>query len=116
MHEFDVRAGAGLPVAHSHDAYEETIYGLRGTITFTVDGKTIDVGPGDTLVIRRGDVHKFANNGDIDATALAIITPGVLSPDYFREVAAILAAAKGEKPDFAAVSEAMLRHGLTPAP
>ena len=28
--EFDVPAGAKLPVAHSHDAYEETIYGLRG--------------------------------------------------------------------------------------
>src|SRR5258708_785737 len=34
LHECDVPAGAGLPVAHSHDAYEETIYGLEGTITF----------------------------------------------------------------------------------
>ena len=28
IHEFDVPAGASLPVPHSHDAYEETIYGL----------------------------------------------------------------------------------------
>jgi len=28
IHEFDVPAGAGLPFPHSHDAYEETIYGL----------------------------------------------------------------------------------------
>ena len=28
--EFDVPAGAKVPVAHSHDGYEETIYGLDG--------------------------------------------------------------------------------------
>jgi quercetin dioxygenase-like cupin family protein len=28
--EFDVPAGARVPVAHSHDGYEETIYGLEG--------------------------------------------------------------------------------------
>lgn len=28
MFEFDVPAGARVPIAHSHDAYEETIYGL----------------------------------------------------------------------------------------
>ena len=31
--EFDVPAGAKVPVAHSHDAYEETIYGLAGVLT-----------------------------------------------------------------------------------
>jgi hypothetical protein len=28
MFEFDVSSGAKVPSAHSHDAYEETIYGL----------------------------------------------------------------------------------------
>ena len=32
----DVRAGAGVPLAHSHDAFEETIYGLAGVATFVV--------------------------------------------------------------------------------
>src|SRR2546426_97434 len=36
--EFDVPVGAKMPVAHSHDAYEETIYGLEGVLTMTVDG------------------------------------------------------------------------------
>ena len=30
--------------AHSHDHYEETIYGVSGALTWTVDGKPIDVG------------------------------------------------------------------------
>jgi hypothetical protein len=32
--------------AHSHDHYEETIYGIRGVLTWTVDREQIDVGPG----------------------------------------------------------------------
>ena len=114
IHEFEVAAGAGLPLAHSHDAYEETIYGLKGTITFTVEGTVIDVGPGDAFCIRRGEVHLFANNGDESAAALAIITPGILGADYFREVAAIVDAAAGGPPDPAAIAEVMRRHGLTP--
>jgi len=61
MFEFDVPAGAKVPIAHSHDAYEETIYGLEGVLTFTVDGQKSDVGPGDVLCIRRGAVHRFDN-------------------------------------------------------
>ena len=37
--EFDVPAGARVPVAHSHDGYEETIYGLEGALTWTVEGR-----------------------------------------------------------------------------
>jgi len=115
IHEFDVPAGSGLPLPHSHDAYEETIYGVAGTVTFTIEGTPIDIGPGEAVCIPRGAVHSFANTGDVDATALAIVTPGILGPDYFRDVAAILDAAAGGPPDFAAIGAVMLRHGLTPA-
>jgi quercetin dioxygenase-like cupin family protein len=114
--EFDVPAGARVPVAHSHDGYEETIYGLEGVLTWTIDGTPIDIGPGQALFIRRGVVHQFDNMHGIDAKALAIVTPGVLGPDFFREVAAILDAAAGGPPDLAAIAEVMRRHGLTPAP
>ena len=100
---------------HSHDGYEETIYGLEGVLTWTIDGTPTDVGPGEALCIPRGAVHHFDNTGDVDAKALAIVTPGILGPDYFREVAAILDAAAGGPPDLAALGEVMRRHGLTPA-
>jgi quercetin dioxygenase-like cupin family protein len=116
MFEFDVPAGAKVPVAHSHDGYEETIYGLEGTLTWTVEGVSTDVGPGETLCIRRGAVHRFDNTHDVDAKALAIVTPGILGPEYFREVAGVLAAAAGGPPDLAAIAAVMRRHGLTPAP
>jgi quercetin dioxygenase-like cupin family protein len=114
--EFDVPAGAKVPAAHSHDGYVETIYGLEGALTWTLEGAPTEVGPGEALVIPRGAVHHFNNPGDVDARALAIVTPGILGPDYFREVAAVLDAAAGGPPDLAAVAAVMRRHGLTPAP
>lgn len=57
MFEFDVAAGGKVPVAHSHVAYEETIYGLAGVLTMTVDGRRSEVGPSDALGIARGAVH-----------------------------------------------------------
>ncbi len=113
--EFDVPAGAKVAAAHSHDGYEETIYGLEGVLTWTVEGTPAEVGPGEVLCIPRGAVHHFDNTRDADARALAIVTPGVLGPEYFREVAAILDAAEGGPPDFAAIGAVMRRHGLTPA-
>jgi len=113
--EFDVPAGAKVAAAHSHDGYEETIYGVEGVLTWTVEGTPTDVAPGEALFIPRGAVHHFDNTQDVDAKALAIVTPGVLGPSYFREVAAILDAASGGPPDLAAIAAVMGRHGLTPA-
>jgi len=113
--EFDVPAGAKVPAAHSHDGYEETIYGLEGVLTWTVDGKKIDVGPGEVLCIPRGAVHRFDNFKTADTKMLAIVSPGILGPDYFRECAEIVNAAAGGPPDLVALGEVMRRHGLTPA-
>jgi len=65
--------GAGWP-AHSHDGYEETIYGLEGVLTWTIEGVPVDVGPGEALCIPRSAVYQFDNTGDVDAKALAVVT------------------------------------------
>ncbi len=101
--------------AHSHDQYEETIYGVEGVLTWTVNGTPIDVGPGQALCIPRGAVHRFDNNGAQDAKVLCTVTPGVLGPQFFREMAQAAEAAAGP-PDKAKMIEIMRRHGLTPAP
>ena len=113
--EFEVPAGSKVAAPHSHDGYEETIYGLEGTLVWTVESDPHEVGPGEVICIPRGAVHQFANTGDLDAKALAIVTPGILGPDYFREVAAILDSVTGGPPDLAAIGAVMRRHGLTPA-
>jgi quercetin dioxygenase-like cupin family protein len=111
----DVAAGAGIPLPHFHDAFEETIYGLSGSTTFTVDGERIAVGPGDTLCIPRGSVHSFQAGADGDVSFLAIATPGVFGRAYFQELSEAMAA-NGGLPDPAAFGAIMRRHGLTAVP
>lgn len=111
-----VPANSKMPAPHSHDAFEETVYGLEGSTTWTVDGETIEVGVGEALCVSRGAIHSFANAGSADATFLAIASPGVFGPAYFCEIGDVLAASGGGPPDLSAVMEVMRRHGLTPAP
>lgn len=111
--EMVLQPNARMPVPHYHEAWDETIYGLSGTTGFRVDGRDIDVGPGESLFIPRRVVHGFTNRTAAAATSLVILTPGVLGPAYFREVAGVLAAGA---PDPAAMKAIMLRHGLVPVP
>jgi quercetin dioxygenase-like cupin family protein len=113
MFEFTVPAGAKVPVPHYHQAYDETIYGVDGVVTFTVEGKSVDIGPGQTCFIPRGAVHGFDNSRQTDVKALAVITPALLGPDFFREAAAIVNA--GGPPDVQRLKAVLLKHGLVPA-
>jgi quercetin dioxygenase-like cupin family protein len=74
MFEFVVPARARVPIAHSHDSFDETVYGLSGFITWTLDGRTSRMGPADVLFIPRGHVHQFENLDAEDARALSVIT------------------------------------------
>ena len=111
-----VPANSRMPAPHSHDGFEETIYGLEGTTTWTIDDATVEVGPGEAVCVKRGQIHGFDNHGSVDATFLAIATPAVFGSAYFREVGEVLAATAGGPPNLAAIGEVMRRHGLTPAP
>ena len=111
-----VPANAKMPAPHSHDAFEETIYGLKGVTTWTVDGETIEIGVGEALCVPRGAIHGFQNGGSADATFLAIASPGVFGPAYFQEVGEVLAGSAGGPPNLSALKEVMRRHGLSPAP
>ncbi|MEA2257063.1 MAG: hypothetical protein QOG35_3108 [Solirubrobacteraceae bacterium] len=116
MFECEVPTGAGPPAPHSHDAYEETIYGLAGITTWTVEGRVTEIGPGEAICIRRGEVHHFDNRAGENAKFLAVVSPGVLGPEFFREMGAVVAAATGTPADRRRIGEVMRRHGLTPAP
>lgn len=101
--------------AHSHDHYEETLYGISGVLTWTVDGNKFEVGPGQGLCIPRGAVHRFDNHGDLDVKALCVLTPAAIGPAFFRESAELINAAAGGPPDVAKMIAIMKRHGITPA-
>ncbi len=115
---FEVLVPAGQKLAapaHKNDAYEETLYGIEGVLTWTVDGKPIEVGPGQALCIPRGAAHRFDNLGGEDAKQLAVISPAIMSPAYFREAAEVIGAAGGGPPDRAKMTDVFRRHGMTVA-
>ena len=102
--------------AHKNDAYEEVLYGIEGVLTWTVDGTPIEVGPGQALCIPRGAVvHRFDNLGSEDVKQLAVITPAIMGPAYFREAAAVIGSAGGGPPDRAKMIDVFRRHGMTVA-
>ncbi len=115
---FEVLVPAGRKLAapaHMNDAFEEILYGIEGVLTWTVDGTPIEVGPGQTLCIPRGAVHRFDNLSGGDVKQLAVITPAIMGPAYFREAAEVIGAAGGGPPDRAKMSDVFRRHGMTVA-
>ncbi|MEO7046743.1 MAG: cupin domain-containing protein [Ferruginibacter sp.] len=110
--EFTVPAGSKVPLPHAHEHFDETIYGLAGIITFTVEGKTIKVLPGETCFIPRGAAHGFDNLDKADAKGLAVISPALLGPIFFKEVAGIVNS-EGP-PDLEKLKRVMIKHGLVP--
>lgn len=112
--ELAVPAGEKLAApAHQNDAYEETLYGITGTLTWTIDGKAIEIGPGQAVCIPRGATHRFDNFGVEDAKQLSIITPALMGPAYFKEASEVVNAAVGAPLDVAKMVEVFRRHGMT---
>ena len=93
--------------AHKNDACEEILYGIDGVLTWTVDGTPIAVGPGQALCIPRGAVHRFDNLGNEDVKQLAVISPAIMGPAYFREAAEYRRC--GRRP----AMDVFRRHGMT---
>jgi quercetin dioxygenase-like cupin family protein len=112
--ECEVPANARMPAPHSHDDFDETVFGLDGVITFTVGGERTDLSSGEALFIPRRVIHGFTNDGDVDARMLAVISPGLLGSRYFEDIAEVLAG--DGPPNIERIGEVMRRHGLTPAP
>lgn len=113
MFEMTLQPNARMPIPHYHDRWDETIYGLVGTTTFKVDGKDVDISPGETVFIKRGVVHGFTNRTADVARCLCFLSPGVLGSQFFKDIAKQWG---GGEPDPAKMKETMLRYGLIPVP
>jgi quercetin dioxygenase-like cupin family protein len=110
--ELTVPAGSNVPPPHSHAYNEECVYVLEGTLRYSVDGTTRDLGPGEWMRTPKGSVHGFSNPHHQSARALIVMTPDI-GAQYFRDVAGVVNA--GGPPDRAQLLAVMARYGLTPA-
>jgi len=74
----------GGPPPHIHRREDETFYVLEGHITFRLEERTIEAGPGDFVNVPRGHVHCFTNTGDATARMILTFTPAGIER-FFEE-------------------------------
>ena len=58
-------------------------------------------------------MHRFDNLSGEDVKQLAVITPAIMGPAYFREAAEVIAAAAAGPLDRAKMMDVFRRHGMT---
>src|SRR5215218_10301979 len=75
--ELELAADGHVPGAHVHPEQEERFHVLDGTMRFRLGLRTIVAGPGETVVVPAGRVHKFANGGDAPARARVEVAPAL---------------------------------------
>lgn len=107
-----VRPEARTPVPHYHEHFDETVKGLVGTTTVILDGKTILVRSGDSVLIPRGAVHQIANKSQETIEFLCEIRPGIFGYEYFRDIADFVNVSG--PPDIERFKKIMRSHGLVP--
>lgn len=107
-----IQPGARTPVPHYHKDFDETVYALRGTASYTVDGRTVALQPGESLFIPRGAVHAFANKTAEPIEFLCYVNPGVFGAGYFEDIAEVINQAG--PPDVDKLQAIMKRYGLVP--
>ncbi|MFE7802856.1 cupin domain-containing protein [Nocardia sp. NPDC057440] len=88
-----LQAGANGTRPHHHTKSTEIFYVLAGTMEFLVDGELQSVSTGGLVVVPPGTVHAFGASADGPAEFLAVLTPGIVRFEYFRQLGRI---ARGE--------------------
>jgi quercetin dioxygenase-like cupin family protein len=112
LFELTVPPFTRIPLPHIHRKYDETIFGVEGTMTRTLLDKPTEVRRGTTLFIPRGTPHFYANRAHTTARILCLQTPGVLGPEYYLEVAALYRTSP--HPNLAGIGTIMSRYGIVP--
>jgi len=75
--EFELSPDGHVPGAHLHPEQEERFHVLEGTMKFRLGMRTIVAGPGESVVVPAGRVHRFANGGDEPARARVEVVPAL---------------------------------------
>ena len=72
------------PPAHFHPAQEETFEVLSGALRFVIDGRQIDLGAGEQLVIPAGTIHRAHNAGTEEARVIWQTRPALRSQQFYE--------------------------------
>ncbi len=76
-------SGAGY---HRHPTYDETFIICEGHYDFRLDGKLLQLGPGDIVFVPRGTPHGFISQGPEVGRQIIISSPGGVFDAMIAEV------------------------------
>ncbi|MFG2503280.1 cupin domain-containing protein [Streptomyces sp. NPDC048441] len=66
---------------HYHPFSEEFLHVISGTLEMTLDGKVIELGAGESLLVPIGVRHRLVNTGDSTATCAFHLSPLAPRPE-----------------------------------
>lgn len=89
--EFDLHLAPDghVPGAHVHPEQEERFHVISGQMKFRMGGKKIVAGPGETVIVPAGKIHKFANAGDEEAHVRVEVVPALDMEELFETTVAL---------------------------
>ena len=79
-------ANGSAPPPHFHPDQDERFEVLEGQLTAVVDGEQRALGPGDTLDVPRGAVHKMWNSSDGPTRAVWQTRPAGRTLDWWKAI------------------------------
>lgn len=78
-----------VPGVHVHPAQEERFEVVKGTMKFRKGLRTITAGPGETVVVPAGTVHRFQNGGNTPAHVRVEVQPALRMEELFETAVAL---------------------------
>jgi quercetin dioxygenase-like cupin family protein len=87
--ELELAPGGAVPGAHVHPEQEERFEVLSGTMGFRLGLKKVIAGPGETVVVPAGRMHRFHNAGDEPARVLVEVRPALEMERLFETVVSL---------------------------
>lgn len=82
-----IPAGAPGAPPHVHEHEDEIYYILDGTAHFLLGDRVETAGPGDTVILPRGEFHANWNEGDVPVTNFVFVSQNSRFEGFFDDVA-----------------------------
>jgi len=90
-------ANAGIDEPHVHERISEIYLVARGRSLVRVEQETVELGPGDVLVVEPGEAHTFLESSD-DYFHFVVHAPGLAEEEARREKSPVPRARLGLPP------------------